>query len=107
MQIDYPYLGLDDYCKNNLITYKEYVATKAYRLANESQIKQALQDGPVSIGVAVSDGFLFYAGGVLNDWSCGNAYDQLGHSVLLIGWGTDTEYGEYWIVRNSWSNRWG
>lgn len=36
MQIDYPYLGLDDYCKENLITYNEYVATKAYRLANES-----------------------------------------------------------------------
>ena len=106
-QLDYPYFGQNDYCKDSLISYNKYVATDAYRLSNVSQIKEALKQGPVSVGVAVSDAFVFYTGGVLNDPLCGSAFEELGHAVVLVGWGTDAQYGEYWIVRNSWSNRWG
>jgi len=70
-------------------------------------MKMALRDGPVAVAVAVSEAFTFYSGGVLNDPLCGSAYEDLGHAVLLVGWGTDDEYGEYWIIRNSWSNVWG
>ncbi len=29
-------------------------------------------------------------------------YTFTNHSVSLIGWGTDPDYGDYWILRNSW-----
>merc|ERR1719367_2456392 len=37
------------------------------------------------------------------------AYDQninLNHAIQLVGYGTDPEHGDYWLVRNSWGN-WG
>lgn len=42
------------------------------------------------MGVAVSEGFLFYAGGILDDMECGSAYEELGHAVIVVGWGVDT-----------------
>ncbi|CAL6085050.1 Cathepsin_L [Hexamita inflata] len=109
LQVDYPYLGQNDFCKKDLFTYKEYEATGAYRVpANDvDQLKMALKDGPVAVAVTVSDGFVFYSGGILDDASCSSEYDKLGHAVVLVGWGTDAEVGEYWIIRNSWSNVWG
>lgn len=50
----------------------------------------------------------FYAGGVFNDPACGYGEDaELVHAVLCIGYGHDMDYGDYWIVKNSWSNAWG
>lgn len=50
----------------------------------------------------------FYAGGVFNDPACGYGTAAiLSHAVVAIGYGRDDEYGEYWIIKNSWSNAWG
>lgn len=28
------------------------------------------------------------------------------HAVNAIGYGTDPVYGEYWLIKNSWSEKW-
>ncbi|CAL5973491.1 Cathepsin_L [Hexamita inflata] len=109
LQNQYPYLGLNDYCKSNLFNYNKYKATGAFSVPSNdiNQLKMALKDGPVAIAVTVIDSFVFYSGGIYDDVNCSGDKDKLGHGVILIGWGTDDQVGEYWIVRNCWSNVWG
>jgi len=62
--------------------------------------------GPVVVSVAASSWGL-YGGGVFSPSSDSADYD-LNHAVVLDGYGTDAESGEdYWLIRNSWSPRWG
>merc|ERR1712071_452293 len=46
----------------------------------------------------------FYHTGVYRDSSCSKS---INHAVLAVGYGTDSSYGAYWIVKNSWGSSWG
>lgn len=102
---NYPYLGENDYCKESLDDFTDYTVSAYHEVPDNNivQMKRAIMTGPVSIGVAVPPTFVFYAGGVYNDPACGTNVD---HAVLAIGWG-NSEFGPFWIVRNSWSPLWG
>jgi len=41
----------------------------------------------------------------LNDQ--GKAWQNLNHSVIIVGWGVDETDQKYWIVRNSYGSNWG
>jgi len=61
--------------------------------------------GPLAVAVYAS-GWGGYGGGIYD----GCSYDSniaLNHAVQLVGYGTDESLGDYWIVRNSWGERWG
>ena len=69
-----------------------------------NQLKQAiLENGPITVCVAVNGAFQAYSGGIFNaDNTAG-----INHAVVLVGW--DDSQGEegVWIMRNSWGTGWG
>ena len=55
---------------------------------------------------ASHESFQFYSKGVYWEEECSS--EDLNHSVLVVGYGIDEESGSaYWLVKNSWSKRWG
>ena len=61
--------------------------------------------GPLAASVAASD-WGFYSGGVFD----GCDYDSniaVNHAVLLMGYGTDDDGQDYWLIQNSWGEHWG
>lgn len=57
---------------------------------------------------------MLYKDGVFVDPTCKNDADNLNHGVLVVGYGSATsnkngknENQGYWIVKNSWSEKWG
>lgn len=85
---------------------------KAYRakltsirwLMNPEAIKEDLyKNGPVNTGFMVYEDFRNYSGGIYKHTS-GSLLG--GHAVKIVGWGSENGT-EYWIVQNSWSEKWG
>jgi cathepsin L len=67
-------------------------------------IAQLATGGPLAISVDASSWFQ-YESGVYN--GCNQTNPDLDHAVQLVGYGTDSTLGDYWLVRNSWSPTWG
>ena len=67
------------------------------------QIFDAIQIGPVAIGICASDPeFMFYSSGVLDFPGCCTDID---HAVLIVGYGIDqTTSLPYWLIQNSWGD---
>lgn len=85
-----------------------YYITKVRRIVahSEALIREALKDGPVSVGVCGTDvPFLFYSSGIFDYPEC---CDVQNHALLIVGYGHDEGLGlDYWIAQNSWGRQWG
>jgi len=60
--------------------------------------------GPIAISVDASR-WHFYSTGVFDD--CNQTNPDIDHAVQLVGYGTDSMFGDYWLIRNSWTPGWG
>lgn len=106
----YPYHAHQERCHFNK---KTIGATLSGYVDIESGDEEALQQaiatsGPVSVAIDVTeDKFMLYKEGIFIDDSCSST--QLNHGVLAVGYGTNTtadgQQQDYWIVKNSWSER--
>lgn len=67
-------------------------------------INAIYQYGAISVGVESSN-LQYYKSGIFgkNSSDCGT---QPNHAVVIIGYGGSDD-NKYWIIQNSWSNRWG
>ena len=69
------------------------------------EMKRNLLINPIAIAVdASSPQFRFYKSGVISIPSKNST--ELNHAVLLVGYQNDNN-GEYWIIQNSWGEKWG
>lgn len=104
----YPYEAQDDTCH-----YKKADSGATDRgfvdipQGNEEKLKIALATvGPVSVAIDAShESFQFYSEGVYYEPQCDS--EQLDHGVLAVGYGTDSDGKDYYIVKNSWGTTWG
>lgn len=78
---------------------------------NIEPMKQAIMThGVIDVAVYAGSKFQAYRGGVYSDTktTCPlGYYTTSNHAVALVGWGSDPVFGNYWILRNSWSPSWG
>lgn len=104
----YPYEGIDDSCHFNPSTIgatdRGFVDVPE---GDEDKLKAAVASvGPVSVAIDAShESFQFYTEGIYDEPEC-NA-ENLDHGVLVVGYGTDSEDHDYWLVKNSWGTSWG
>jgi C1A family cysteine protease len=100
---DYPYTsggGQTGTCKFNPAKVAVQVAGYKSVARGESNLKTALNNGPVSVCLA-AEAFQSYRSGILR--SCPG---QVDHCVQAVGY-DDSNSPPYWIVRNSWAKSWG
>jgi cathepsin L len=68
-------------------------------------LEHVANKGPIAISVDAS-AWSSYESGVFD--GCNQTDPDLDHAVMLVGYGVDaTSNLPYWLVRNSWSSKWG
>jgi cathepsin L len=106
LEKDYPYTGHKGKCEFN--KGKAVGSIKSWKRApnKESELVNTLASvGPISIAIDASHrSFQMYKKGIYYEPSC-SSY-RLDHAVLLVGYGSEGGQ-DYWLVKNSWSTRWG
>jgi len=113
---EYPYtsgdpwgIGDDEVCKFDARTTEVTAMTMGFEtlLHNDMDVtmNHLANVGPLSASVAASDWGLYF-GGIFDDCP----YEEniaVNHAVQLIGYGTDPQLGDYWLIKNSWGDLWG
>ncbi|XP_077653927.1 procathepsin L isoform X3 [Urocitellus parryii] len=75
----------------------------------EALMKAVATVGPISVAIdAEHDSFKFYKGGIYYNPHCSNT--SLSHAVLVVGYGfegAESDNKKYWLIKNSWGEKWG
>ena len=100
-----PYIASDGSCKKCAKPSVTASSCVDVTPRNQLHLKEAVSKGPVSVAIEADAGiFQFYKSGVISSDKCGTSLD---HGVLVVGYGTETDGTEYWLVKNSWGPSWG
>ncbi|CDW87137.1 UNKNOWN [Stylonychia lemnae] len=104
---NYPYIGKKQICKRT-----GWIKTNSFQYYESNlsavTIRKIIAKQPASIGICSSDRqFMLYKSGIFMNTESYKCCVDVDHAVLLIGWGKDKTYGNYWIIKNSWGTGWG
>jgi len=108
----YPYLAKDSGTERPICNYHK-VATGAKislfeDIANEDDLLAVVGAiGPASVCFQVAADFRLYSSGIYSSTTCSPKTADVNHAVLIVGFDTDKDGNKYWIVKNSWSSKWG
>ncbi|XP_078322733.1 procathepsin L-like [Crassostrea virginica] len=105
---DYPYTAKDNKCTfdDSKIAAKVSGCVDVESGSETALMTSVAEVGPVSVAIDASQpSFRSYQGGVYDEPMCSPT--RLDHGVLVVGYDTDSEKQDYWIVKNSWSEQWG
>ncbi|XP_055387365.1 cystein proteinase inhibitor protein salarin-like [Condylostylus longicornis] len=102
-----PYQGQPSDCRQYEPRYNisGFVQTKE---EDEEDLKRAVAKGPVI--AVINTGlvtFQYYKGGVYYDENCVIDPYSVNHFVLILGYGTNKDGDDYWLIKNSWGPNWG
>jgi len=105
LESDYGYEGKQATCRASSFTPQVYVSQVNNVPAHSAAgLRAAIAQGPTSVTVeADTKTFQGYTSGVLNSKACGTKLD---HAIAAVGYGVENKVN-YYIVRNSWSAKWG
>ncbi|XP_046977839.1 cathepsin L-like isoform X5 [Vanessa cardui] len=104
----YPYEGVVSTCRFDPTDVAlNVVGYMSVQRGNEASLKKAVATvGPISVVIDASrPSFQLYSSGVYYDEHCSSS--DLNHAMLVVGYDTDEEGVEYWLVKNSWGTSWG
>jgi cathepsin L len=99
--------GVDNDClRNNKMPVAATVTGYNLLVRNDyDEIMNAIATvGPLAVNVDASN-WGSYESGVFA--GCAQENVVINHVVTLVGYGTDENAGDYWLIRNSWSPEWG
>lgn len=106
---DYPYTAKDESCKfQRSKSVTSVRGSVVLPRSNEALLRYVLaMTGPIPVAIdAGGRSFHNYKSGVYHDTSCHSSPERLNHAVLLVGYGNEAGL-DYWLIKNSWGNKWG
>jgi C1A family cysteine protease len=107
-ETSYPYTAQQGDCNTAKVNAGEYKISSYYFIEDCNDLtNNLLTKRPISVCMMIDTKWQSYQSGVIPD--C-NDVKTGGHCVLLVGAksdGTTNPLNNYWIVRNSWSSRFG
>lgn len=105
LEENYAYTGKNGTCQTSQGTKYSVAGYKKIDPVDVNGLMSAVTIQPTTALIEIRDDFIHYSSGIYtnNDSGCGGS---LNHAVLVVGFFVDT-VGSYFIVKNSWSDKWG
>ena len=103
----YHYYGIYGVPGEKIINSDPKEGIKIAKEGGELQIRREIwRWGPVATGFRIyPDFYTFNAKSEIYKWN-GKGPQVGGHAIVILGWGTENDV-KYWIIRNSWGEKWG
>lgn len=104
-----PYQGEEGLCQSDMSSAVTITNYNRIAMGDEDRLKEAIATiGPISVSIDAShSSFHSYSSGVYYEPDCCSADSCHNHDVLVIGYGTDENDGDYYILQNWWGAGWG